>query len=195
MDPVPHRSFPLPHPLPHPVPHYLVMCHFDWSVLDYQWTILDRLPVMHLITLPDIRRLSSLRLSVKVEHTLCHSLSGRKTQSWLISLVPNMLTSHQPHLHPVQSIHPSIHPVRLHPSIRPAVISLIASRLSSLVSLISFSLSLCLPLSIHPSESLSCPSVSPSPLALLCHARALHIWPAHQPLNMITLSRHSRGSG
>ena len=92
MDPIPHRSFPLPHPLPHPVPHYLVMCHFNRSVLDYQWTILDRLPVMHLIALPDIR-LSSLRLSVKVEHTLCHSLSGHKTQSRLLSSVHVYITS------------------------------------------------------------------------------------------------------
>ena len=94
---------------------------------------------------------------------------------------------------PVHPSAPSALSVRPSSSDQSYFISSFLSRLSRLF--LSFSLSLCLPLSICLSESLSCPSVGPSLSVLLCHAQALHMWPAHQPLNMITLSRHSRGSG
>src|SRR5882672_5666861 len=79
------------------------------------WTILEHLPTMHIIALPNMGRLTC-QIS---KGAVCHSQSGQTSQSQLMSLVPSHMPSHSffvsPSAHLFISLsYPSI---RVHPSL------------------------------------------------------------------------------
>src|SRR5882672_5786218 len=77
-------------------------------------TIMEHLPTMHIITLPNMGRLT-LQIS---KGAMCHSQSGQKSQSQLMSSVPSHMPSHSFFISPAHLFILSSYPsIRVHPSL------------------------------------------------------------------------------